>query len=154
MPTETAAEQVCLRLLARREHSRGELRRKLLLRGYPEPAIVEALDILAAAEWQDDARFLDSFLRQRLEKGYGPLRLRQELRERGVRASDADIAEFAAREFGGWAEALRLVYARKYDAETRLPRAEWARRCRYLQQRGFLSSQINGLRAELGIVPL
>jgi len=88
-------------------------------------------------------------LRQRLEKGYGPLKLRYELQQRGV--ADVDVDAYVEQQHGGWPQVLQAVYLRKYGEELLLQRNEWVKRCRFLQQRGFSSSMINGLRADLGI---
>lgn len=72
-----------LRLLARRAHSRVELRRKLARRGYPEEEIRDALARLGELGYLDDAAFAASHVRRR-SATLGPLALSAELAARGV----------------------------------------------------------------------
>ncbi len=141
-------EAVCLRLLARREHSRRELLDKLALRGFnrdeAEPVIAE----LTERDWQNDARYTESYVRQRIQTGYGPVRIRYELQQRGI--NDADLDEQAVAQ-GGWQNLLLDVYLRKYDDEKSLTQNEWLKRSRFLQQRGFSGEMIKRLCAELKI---
>lgn len=141
-------EQTCLRLLARREHSQKELFDKLALRGFQrdevEPVIVE----MAEQNWQNDARYTECYVRQRISSGYGPIRIRYELQQRGI--TDADL-DTQAEEQGGWQNLLIDVYCNKYDEEMSLTQNEWLKRSRFLQQRGFSGEMIKRLFAELKI---
>jgi len=69
--------------LARRAHSRVELRRKLGRRGYDEDEIQAALVRLAELGYVDDAAFAESHVRRR-SSSRGPLALTAELAARGV----------------------------------------------------------------------
>ena len=71
-------------LLARREHSARELSHKLKSRDYDEVSIQAVIESLIDEGLQSDDRFAEQFTRSRVEKGYGPIRIRQELRERGI----------------------------------------------------------------------
>ena len=121
-------------LLARREHARLELRRKLMQRDFPADEVDAALDRLEADGLLSDERFAEVFVRQRAGRGYGPLRIRQELRERGV--DDGVIAAALA----PWAEQWLAVAARQHEKHFgRQPEdaKERARQQRHLQSRGF-----------------
>ncbi|MGB8146312.1 MAG: regulatory protein RecX, partial [Chromatiaceae bacterium] len=74
-----AARNLALRLLAGREHSRRELERKLLARGYEAAILVGVLDALTETGLLSDERMAEAYVAGRLRKGFGPLRLRQEL---------------------------------------------------------------------------
>src|SRR5690606_12886983 len=104
-------------LLSRREHSRRELERKLIQRGFGADEVAAALDRLQSAGLQDDARFAEALGRSRAEAGRGPLRLRAELAQHGL---DDDLAgrvvEQAAGDEGWQDKALALV--RKRFGET------------------------------------
>lgn len=141
-------EAVCLRLLARREHSQKELLDKLALRGFVRDEALPVIQAMAEQNWQNDARYTESYLRQRIAAGYGPVRIRYELQQRGI--SDADL-EQQAEEQGGWQNLLLDVYSRKYDDEKSLSRNEWLKRSRFLQQRGFSGEMIKRLFTELKI---
>jgi len=143
-PTIDDAREAAVRLLARREHSVRELERKLLGRDWPSELIDQALSELAEQGLQSDARFAESFARQRAERLYGPRRIRAELIERGVDADEADRA------IGSldvdFAEAAARFYQRKYGAADQAPDyAERARRSQALYRRGFESETIRAL---------
>jgi regulatory protein len=84
-----------VRLLARRAHSRAELRRKLARRGYEEDEVVAAMRRLGELGYLDDAAFADGHVRRR-SAARGPLALSAELAARGVdrRVADASLAAF------------------------------------------------------------
>ena len=73
-----------LGLLVRREHSRQELTRKLIARGIAAEEASAAVARMAAEGWQDDGRFAASVARNRASNGYGPLRIRAELKTHGL----------------------------------------------------------------------
>ena len=86
--TPPSLQSTALRMLATREHSRQELRRKLLSRseedGEGAAEVVEAvLDRLAGNGLQSDTRFAESYVRSKAAR-MGQARLRRELLERGV----------------------------------------------------------------------
>jgi regulatory protein len=116
-PSGTAVE-AAVRLLARRAHSRVELRRKLQRRGY-EPAEAEAaLERLTELGYVDDAVFARGLVRQR-SGARGPLALAAELSAKGIdRAGIADALEGLDEE-SQLAAATRL--AERLYAEKPLP---------------------------------
>ncbi len=73
-----------LDLLARREHAVAELTRKLIEKGFDEIFVHEALSALVDDGLLSDARYAESYVRSRMGKGFGPVRIREELRQRGV----------------------------------------------------------------------
>jgi regulatory protein len=148
---ETAKEiqDVCLRLLARREHSQQELLTKLALRGFDRDDAQPVLDELAEQGWQDDLRYAESYARFRIQKGYGPIRVRHELKQNGVAAFD--LESIVQEEAGSWMALLEQVYSKKYTHDAALERNEWARRSRFLLQRGFSGAMIGALFDQLNI---
>ena len=127
-------------LLARREHSRFELQRKLLRR-YPRDLVLAAIARLADENLQNDARFAESYVRQRGERGYGPLRIRRELQERRV---DDSIAEAALQASGfDWHEVAIRALSKKFGnvaKVTAMP--DKARMLRFAAYRGFTRDQL------------
>ena len=122
-----------MRFLARREHSRAELRRKLSP-NVPEGEDLEALlDDLARRGWLSDARFAEQSIRSRARR-FGPLKLAHELRARGVDEA-AIAAGFVAAGADG-ASSLERVWRSRFRE---LPAGEKdrARQVRFLQGRGF-----------------
>lgn len=149
-----------LQLLAQREHSVLELRRKLLdhalksageaqdeapSRRLRSPGPETQAEVDALLTWLQqgghlsDARFAESRLRARAQR-YGNLRLRDELSRHGLEPSPEEAAALAASEF----ERARAVWARKFD---RLPAdaADRARQTRFLAGRGFSADVVRRL---------
>lgn len=135
------ASDVAMRLLAAREHSRYELARKLRTRGYHDDAIDEALGRLQSEGLLSDERFARSLIEQRVRKGYGPLRIRADLAEKGV---SSELAGSALEQAGvDWQEALQTVAARRFgNDDESLDHRAMARRGRQLTQRGFPSGMV------------
>jgi len=90
-PPAGSALQVGLRLLARRDHSRRELERKLLRRGHEADEIASALIRLAELGYMDDAAFASGLVRRR-SSSRGPLALSAELAGKGIERSLAEAA--------------------------------------------------------------
>ena len=135
-PVELRAR--ALRLLARREHSRAELGRKLAPRAESPEALHTLLDSLEQKKQLSNERFAAERARV-LARKFGAARIRQDLKSKGV------DPELVARVSGDSdLEQARAILARKY----RLPattRDERARRMRFLQQRGFAHETIRKL---------
>jgi len=130
-------------LLARREHSIRELRHKLRRRFGDTPLVDEALSALAEDNLQSDERYAASFVRQRAARGYGPVRIRQEMREKGLDKSAIALALEGAQM--DW-RALAVEVSRKKFGETPPgDAAERARRSRFLLYRGFDADDVRDL---------
>lgn len=142
-------QDVCLRLLARREHSQQELLSKLALRGFDRGDAQPVIDELAKQGWQDDLRYAENYARFRIQKGYGPIRVGYELKQNGIAAFD--LESIVQEEAGSWMTLLEQVYSKKYNHDTALERSEWAKRSRFLLQRGFSGAMISALFDQLGI---
>ncbi|TBU92841.1 recombination regulator RecX [Stutzerimonas kirkiae] len=137
-----AVRRAAMDLLARREHGRIELARKLRQRGAGEALIEEALDRLAEQGLLSEARYLESFIRSKAMAGYGPLRIREELAQRGLPRADIEVA-LSSSGFD-WAERLRQVWERKF-AELPGNARERARQGRFLAYRGYPQDMIGRL---------
>jgi regulatory protein len=129
------AREAAVRLLARREHSTDELRRKLKRRGYGPATIDAVVTTLRRTESVSDARFAESFVRVRSERGQGPLRIRAELRERGVTDVLVDEVLTTTSEF--WLERAHRARVKRFGEEAPATRDDWNRQARFLSQRGF-----------------
>jgi regulatory protein len=135
---EAACKRIAIDLLARREHSRLELERKLATRGFPEAVIAPALDTLEQSGLLVATRFTESFIRSRLAKGQGPVRIRAELAERGV----GDAAEALRGSDIDWLASARAVLRKRFGAEPPRDYRERGKRARFLQYRGFTADQV------------
>lgn len=129
-------------LLARREHSRLELKQKLQKRFDDETLIDEQIDRLADENLQSDSRFVESFVRQRGNRGYGPVRIREEARRKGLSDSEISFA-FDTLDFD-WCALAAEVISKKFGELPAQDIKEKARRTRFLQYRGFKTEHYRG----------
>ncbi len=90
-----------------------------------------------------DGRFAEFFVRSRVEKGYGPLRIRHELRQRGI-AEDL-IAESLAVYAAEWSSRAANVRRKQFGAALPEEIKDRVRQSRFLQYRGFTSDQVRAL---------
>jgi len=136
--------QRAIRLLARREHTRAELARKLAPHGTPDE-IATVLTELEASHLQSDARFAEAYVRGHAQR-LGAARLRQTLRTKGV-ASELIDAQLSADTLPDELERARALWNRKFTAPA--DGKEWARQARFLQGRGFSVEVIRRLLKDL-----
>ena len=122
-----------MRFLARREHSREELRRKLAAKVGEGDDLEAVLDDLERRGWLSDARYAEQAIRARSRR-HGPIKLAHSLRARGVDEESIAAAFRAAGEEG--ASNLEAIWKTRFKA---LPadERECARQARFLQGRGF-----------------
>lgn len=124
--------------LARREHSRAELRTKLLRKFEDESDQIEAvLDRLEDQGLQSDERFAEMWLRSQLAKGRGPMRIIGEARQRGIAERIESLMQCQEID---WFEAALDVGQRKFQAG--IDRSQQAKAYRFLAYRGFPSDAI------------
>jgi regulatory protein len=135
-----SAYNKALGLLARREHSRRELRQKLGRNGYGGEEANEALDRLGEQHYQDDDRFAELLIRSRSAQGYGPMRLRAELKSHGL--SDARIRHLLASAEIDWADSAAAQLRRRYGSAGTSDPSERARRAQFLLRRGFPAATV------------
>ena len=138
--SKPSAYNKALGLLARREHSRKELRQKLDRSGYARDEASEALTRLGEQHYQDDDRFAEALIRNRSAQGYGPMRLRAELKSHGL--SDARIRSLLDVAEIDWAASAAAQLRRRYGAGGSLEPAERARRAQFLLRRGFPAATV------------
>ncbi|MFH0344534.1 MAG: regulatory protein RecX [Chromatiales bacterium] len=95
---------------------------------------------LAAAGWQSDERFAGAFVASKTERGYGPLRIIAELKERGI---DAEIiAGLIHTGDPCWEERMLQTRAKHFGTWLPVDRKERARQARYLVNRGFIPERV------------
>lgn len=138
-----AVRRAAMDLLARREHGRVELARKLRKRGAADDLIETALECLAQEGLLSESRYLESFVSYRARAGYGPLRIREELTQRGLPRADI---EQAIRESGiDWRQQLEATWQRKYAGQLPGDARERAQQGRFLSYRGYPADLIGRL---------
>jgi regulatory protein len=122
-----------LRLLSQREHSRKELEQKLKPHEEMPGELAEALDFLAAKDFINEKRVVESVVNRRLSK-LGAARVRQELMAKGLPADD--IAEAVEAMRGTELERALVVWRKKFGAPP-VDASERAKQVRFLVSRGF-----------------
>lgn len=138
-------ESRALALLAMREHGDLELIAKLNQK-FPElenqPGLVKiVLENCQKQGWQNDERFIEAYVRQALDKGHGPYKIRQALQGKTSHSESLEAALDLGDE--DWVELAQAALEKKYgDLDKPKARNEQAKRMRFLQSRGFTQSQI------------
>ena len=140
-PSANELRAFAYRLLGRREYGVFELRQRLVHK-WPGAEGIESLaeeltDALVEENLLSDERFVESFVRSRLARHQGPLKIRAELRGKGV--DDALIAGELDGRGAEWVESaaqwLRRQHAGPVDFDAR------KKLYRRLANRGFSHEQ-------------
>ena len=134
-PRRLSLKARALRWLSQREHSRQELRTKLL-RAVGDEADAMAIDALladlAAQGHLSDTRFVESRVHARHTR-FGNRRIEQELRQHGLTPEPALLQQLRATEMAR----AREVWRKKFAGRSALDAAGRARQARFLAARGF-----------------
>ena len=128
-------------MLARREHSSGELSSRLRDKGYDAALTAEVIERLLAERLLDDNRYIDNFIRSHAGRGHGPLRIRMELRQLDLTGPPVEEAIAA---FSDWQALARAARLKKFGPKPPATPAERAQQMRFLGYRGFTSAQVRG----------
>ncbi len=132
-----------MNLLARREHAYKELKQKLCRRFEDEALVDEQLQRLVDENLQNDQRYAESFVRQRVARGQGPLRIERDARLKGITGDQLqqvlDSAEI------DWHQLALDVLQKKFGLSPATELKEKSRRARFMQYRGFLQEQFDQL---------
>ena len=129
------ARKKAMDYLARREHGRMELVNKLIKFGFDADIADDAIAKLIDAGLQSEQRFVEAFVRSRINQGKGPAKIRADLREKGVDGSI--VAEGLQEAAQNWYDLAISVRLKKFGAERPADFKEKARQMRFLQSRGF-----------------
>ena len=122
-------------LLARREHGISELSRKLVLTHYDPQLVAEAIEGLVRDNLVSDERFCESMINSRLNRGHGPIKVRYELRSKGV---PEHVVEKTMEELSpDWYQSLAGLIEKKYAGQLSSTPAERVKQVRFLSSRGF-----------------
>lgn len=147
------ARSTALGFLAYRDRSEEEVRRRLERSGYSESAIEETVTYLIESGLLDDETFAVSYAEGRFRSGgYGPMRIRHDLRRKGVRPSAVERA--VDRVFGNHDEQLSTALELGRRRWERLSGEKDDRKRRkkvfgYLVRRGFTHAMVRDILDEL-----
>ncbi|MFH1766752.1 MAG: regulatory protein RecX [Patescibacteria group bacterium] len=135
--------QKAMDLLARREHASFELKQKLLKKGFDEEMVNKELALLQSKGLQDDNRYAELYIRMRINKGFGAIKIRAELLEKKLNKQDIDL--FLNNKNINWKNQASLVRLKKFGAQHPVAIKEKAKQLRFLQSRGFTTEQIRSV---------
>jgi len=127
-----------LRLLSQREHSRKELEQKLKPHEETPGELAEALDFLAAKDFINEKRVVESVVNRRAGK-LGASRVRQELMAKGLPADD--IAEAVEAMRGTELERALVVWRKRFGAPP-VDASDRGKQVRFLVSRGFAAEVV------------
>ena len=141
-----ALNDYLLRLLARRDHSRNELKTKALQKGYNLELIQQAIEVLDEKKYINDQEFARKFTSDKITiQQWGPLKIKAELHKRGIAEKTAD---FILQDTANDLELIQICvdlaikrkrhFARESDDFKRKQKV-----AAYLQQKGFPFEIIN-----------
>ena len=134
LDTPMAVRRTAMDLLARREHGVMELKRKLLQRGAGSELVDAELQKLVDEGLLCEQRYLESYIRSRALAGRGPVRIREELAQRGLQREDIALALEEADI--DWQEQLQELWQRKFGEKPAGQKA-YAKQARFLIYRGY-----------------
>ncbi len=132
--------EVAVAALSRREHSVLEMRCKLKQKSFQEDEIDVCLKKLIDNNLLSEERFTESYINMRKRRGYGPQRIAQELRERGL--TEEQFSDYLDQHNPQWYALMCQQYCKKYGKQLADDYTEKAKRARHLQSRGFSSDWI------------
>ena len=126
--------------LARREYSRHEITQKLEKKFGEDVEAEPVLLWLEDKNFLNDERYVDIFLRMSVERGHGLLRIRQDLKRRGIdkHLLEEKIESLEVDWFEKASETRQRRFGVKPDPQNQ---KEKARQLRFLQYRGFTAEQ-------------
>lgn len=134
------AKKCALGLLAIREHSGLELKCKLAERGIDTKVIAKVLLDVNSSGFQSDERFTEFYVKSRADRGYGPLRIEGELRDRGI--TQELIRRFLDKNSDIWKINAKKAYHKKFGSQPPADQSEKMKQMQFLQYRGFGVEQL------------
>lgn len=130
-------------MLARREHSSSEIKIKLKRKfSSGDELIDKVIYKLIDQRYLSDERFAEAYIRSRGRKGFGPVRITQELNEKGV-SSEVISHAFDETDWD-WVATAQDVLRKKYKQ----PVSDYngrVKRVNFLRYRGFGSDILSCL---------
>lgn len=139
----TTIRAVVLRLLARRDYGYQELVTLLNRRGYEHHAICAQLDAFKQKGYLDDTRFTSQYVDYRRKRGFGPKRIAQELKKRGI--DDSIIAEKTKITDNDWLTEMQMLLTKRVKKIPLDDAKHKAKLVRFFLNRGFTQAQIHFL---------
>jgi len=130
-----------LRLLAMREHSVKEIATKLFDKSEASDTVYAVVDELLEKKYLSDERFAESYVRARANRGFGPVKIKAELKQKGV--SSGLIQDYLDEGAALWFDNAASQYQKKYGDSAISDYNAWTKRARFMQSRGFTMEHIH-----------
>ncbi|WP_240629269.1 regulatory protein RecX [Pantoea rodasii] len=156
VPTYSRLLDRAMRILAQRDHSRDELKRKLQLSTQraaylkqeenvpiPEELLEKVLDWCQESGWLNDQRFTERFIQSRARKGYGSQRVRMELQQKGISRDEINQAMMETEV--DWSQSAADLAKRKFGDPLPQTWAEKSKVQRFLMSKGFMMEDIQAV---------
>lgn len=137
------ARRKAIDLLSRRDHSRQELSQKLINKGHKPTVITPLLEELHHKAYINESRLAENYIHFRSQRGFGPLRIQQELQARGIPAEI--IAEHLNITDNAWLIGVRNAFKKQFGGKIATDFKMKAKQLRFLQYRGFTREQIGSV---------
>ena len=138
------AKDAAFKLLAYRERSKQELKDRLAQKGFKLDVIRRVIEMLDTLGYIDDREFAKSWVKDRISRGFGPYRVRQQLREKGIK--DKTIEKVVEDNYDFELEyelALKLARKKKLRYSGDPNRERWYKLKEVLRRKGFSFSVID-----------
>ena len=126
---------VAMDLLSRREHSVYELTRKLKQREFEIDEIDAAIETLQQDNLQSDSRFIESIVNSKINAGFGLIKIKYELRQKGI--SDDLVDDYFSSLEVDWNLHMAEQRIKKFGEAIPVEYKEKMKQARFLQNRGF-----------------
>ncbi|GGC85951.1 regulatory protein RecX [Halopseudomonas salina] len=140
LETPQEIRRSALDLLARREHSRLEMLRKLKLRGASTDQCEAVIDQLQEDGLLSDERFCEAYVHARVQRGYGPQRLAEELRERGV--AEHLVSDVLGLDWD-WSKRASVAFAKRFPEGPAEDLKQRAKQLNFMRYRGFADFRLD-----------
>lgn len=133
-PVDKQAYKLACSYLARREYSRHDLMQKLLQKGFGLSVVENVLGYLQTQDLLSETRFVENYVAYRINRGYGPIRIRAELTNFGV--NEELIRQCLSSRNVAWSELAQRALEKRFK-EPATSYREYQKQIQFLVYRGF-----------------
>ncbi len=140
MNTHDKIKITVYRFLTQREYSSLKIEQKLIDHGFQETDIKPVLKELSLEGILNDRRFAENYIRYRQSQGFGPLRIHEELKAKGL--SKEMIEDHLNITDNAWLAEVNKVWQKRFRGKPPSSLKERGKQFRFLQYRGFTQEQI------------
>jgi regulatory protein len=132
--------ETIIRLLSRREHSRFELYTKLKRYTFDTNLLDAVIQELTEKGLQSDDRFTENYVLSRINRGYGPIRIKLELHDRGI--SDELVEKYVHHDDEMWYQIAKKVQHKRFGRHPNDTKERF-KQMNFLRYRGFTFEQLH-----------